>query len=398
MNLIERYIFRRVLTMSLATFVSVLAIVWTTQALTRIDIATDSGASTAAFLKLIALLTPSLVPLVLPFALLIGIVQTLNTMNSDSEMAVISASGAPRSVVAKPILLIAFGAALFNLYSNHFIEPYSNRAVRNILTEVKSDLLSGLIREGVFTSVEKGLTVYVRRKAPGGELEGVMISDTRDPKLSLLYYAKAGRVGKTGELDLLALSDGEMHRKNTATGDISIIRYSAYAFDLSRFASSSGKTLYYPHEQTTAFLLNPDKNDPIAQKLPARYPAEFHRRMTDWFYPIVFAMIAIVVAGETRSNRQERFNSIALTFVFALFWRWLGFAAFNEAKNNVSLWPLVYAVPALALTVTGTMYAFHRTITVPDKVVQFFLRIWSFIKTVRAFLTPRRRATGGAAA
>ena len=50
MKLIERYILRRASLMFVATLVPLLGIVWVTQALTNINLVTDSGQSTFAFL------------------------------------------------------------------------------------------------------------------------------------------------------------------------------------------------------------------------------------------------------------------------------------------------------------------------------------------------------------
>ena len=59
--------------------------------------------------------------LVLPFALHIGASQTLNGMNSDSELAVIEAAGGSLWVQTKPILLLA-GAAML-LAGQLWLEP-----------------------------------------------------------------------------------------------------------------------------------------------------------------------------------------------------------------------------------------------------------------------------------
>ena len=71
MKLIERYILRRASLMFVATLVPLLGIVWVTQALTNINLVTDSGQSTFAFLKLATLILPSVIPIILPFALVI---------------------------------------------------------------------------------------------------------------------------------------------------------------------------------------------------------------------------------------------------------------------------------------------------------------------------------------
>ena len=107
MNLLETYIFGRIVRMFFASLVPVLAIIWITQVLGRINLVTDSGQSIGSFALLATYLLPTLIPIVMPFAITIGVTQTLQTMNTDSEFAVIDAAGANRSVLYKPAPILA---------------------------------------------------------------------------------------------------------------------------------------------------------------------------------------------------------------------------------------------------------------------------------------------------
>ncbi|RUU63031.1 LptF/LptG family permease, partial [Mesorhizobium sp. M2C.T.Ca.TU.009.01.2.1] len=89
MKVVERYIMRRALTMFLAALAWTLAIVWTTQVLAKIDLVTDNGQSTLTFFEVAALIIPSIIPIVVPFALVVAVAQTLSAMNTDSELAVL---------------------------------------------------------------------------------------------------------------------------------------------------------------------------------------------------------------------------------------------------------------------------------------------------------------------
>ena len=96
MKVVERYILRRAFGVFAAALFWTLAIVWTTQVLTRIDFVTTSGQSALAFFELATLILPSVIPVVIPFAVAIAVAQTLSMMNTDSELVVISAAGASR--------------------------------------------------------------------------------------------------------------------------------------------------------------------------------------------------------------------------------------------------------------------------------------------------------------
>jgi lipopolysaccharide export system permease protein len=372
LNTLQRYIFRRIAVMTVGSFGAVLGVVWVTQVLTQINFATVSGQSLSTFMQLVLMLVPQLMALLLPIGVVIGTVQVFMTMNADSELAVMSASGASRFMIAKPVLFLAAIASVFVLFSNHLVEPRANRALRDIVVSARADLLTNLLRDGVFTKVDPNMTIYIDQRLPGNQLSGIMVSDTRDEKLSLLYYAQSGAVGKIGDNDVLVMTNGQIHRKNVADGALSIIRFNSYAISLSQFASAAGIGDYAPFERETAYLLNPDPNDRNFKSQPGWLKAEFHRRMTDWMYAPLFAMIALVIAGQTQSHRQTRFNAFFLAVGGSVLYRWLGYVIYNSTRQNADNWWLFYAVPAAAVTANALMYRYGITVSLPEPVIRIF--------------------------
>lgn len=92
MKLLEVYILRRIFQMFIVALIPVLTIIWTIQVLGRINLVTDTGQSIGSFMLLASFILPTIVPVVMPFALVIGITQTLTAMNNDSELPVIDAA------------------------------------------------------------------------------------------------------------------------------------------------------------------------------------------------------------------------------------------------------------------------------------------------------------------
>ena len=77
MRIVERYIFVRIGGATAMTFVALGAMVWLSQALRQFDLVTANGQSLWIFFKVSALLMPALASVVLPVALMIGVVYTL---------------------------------------------------------------------------------------------------------------------------------------------------------------------------------------------------------------------------------------------------------------------------------------------------------------------------------
>lgn len=70
--------------MFFAVLGAAVGITWAVQVLQRINFLTTSGQTFQTIVQFSSLLIPSAIPLVMPFALIIAITQTLSTMNQDS--------------------------------------------------------------------------------------------------------------------------------------------------------------------------------------------------------------------------------------------------------------------------------------------------------------------------
>ncbi len=362
MKVLERYVLKRVLLQSAGATAACLGIVWTIQALTKVNLVTDSGQSTSAFLFLSTLLLPAIIPIVLPFAVLIATTNSLNGLNTDSELTVIHGSGAPRSSVFKPIMIVAVIAAILTIISGNFIEPYSRQRARSLVAEARADLISLVIQEGAFKKVDENIYMQVAKRLPNGTLGGLFIADSRDPKSDLIYYAREGAIVKDKDASLLVMKDGEIHSRNVTDGQLSIIRFNSYGFDLSQFTAAASKPTLLPKDQTTAYLLSPDPNDKIFQENPLRFSSELHKRSSEWLYPIAFAMIGMAVCGMARSHRE---NPLFLTFnaiVCAFGLRWAGILVEGMSETTASANVLVYLVPIAGIAIAAWFIGRNRTL------------------------------------
>ncbi|MCB1429049.1 MAG: LptF/LptG family permease, partial [Nitratireductor sp.] len=180
MKLIERYIFKRAGAAALITLGSLAGVVWIIQALKELDVITNKGQTIIAYLALTTLAIPMLLLAVIPIGLLLATVFTVNTMNGNSELVVVNASGASSWVLAKPLLILALICSLFTGLVGHFVSPWSLVTLKVFATEMRADLVSILVREGEFTKIEDGLVFHVAKREAGGVLSGILISDERE--------------------------------------------------------------------------------------------------------------------------------------------------------------------------------------------------------------------------
>jgi len=374
MSVIERYILRRCVMFFLAALGTSLLVIWLTQVLMRIDIIAQSGQTTWVFLKVATLLLPSLLPEALPFSVVFAIAMTFDAMNTDSEFAVINSAGTSRVSIYRPAILLGLVASLASFTSANVVDPIAKLEFRRQLSEINADMLSQVIQNGTFQRIEDGLYVQIGGQLPGGDLSRIFVADSREEGIDLVYYSKRGELIKAEDRNLLVMIDGVINRK-APTGELSVIKFTSYAFDLSAFSNAAAGIVMFPRDRTLPYLLNPDPNDPHYQYRPESFRAEVHRRLTDWVNPLVFAMIALAAVGCSRPHRQASVSPTLMAVSLALDFRLIALFLNGLLERNQWLEFSVYLLPLATCAVCAWYIARNKTIELPDFLVDWVKRI-----------------------
>ena len=387
MKLIERYIFRRVFVLSVGTLVTTTTIALTTQVLLRVNLLSSNGQSLLTFLELAALLIPSMLMIVAPFALMIGAAHTLTTMNTDSELAVLESSGGSPFLTARPILMIAALMSILTLLTGLYAEPWANRHLRDLLNRASADLISLAVQSGTFHKIENDVYVNIAEKLPGGRLGGIFLSDQRDKTIDQVYYARYGAFIESEGNDVLVLSDGELHRKDTDSGKVSVIRFAAYGLDLSEIRGRSNEPeYYYAKERPTSFLLDPDPNDAVFKQDPGLFTREIHKRFTLWIYPILFGLITIYFLDKAHSNRHEQAWSIITAAGIAMALRGVSFYTIDHSGSSRTMEIATYVIPIGGSATFLLLLVTNRTFRAPQYLLDQSARLISGSESTPAVL------------
>jgi lipopolysaccharide export system permease protein len=365
MPLLERYVLRRLVHAFALALGVLVATLWVTQILRELDVVTAKGQTIWLFLFMTGLAIPSIIENIAPVAFLIATLVVVNLPNSDSERAVMACAGASRRVVARPVL--AFAALLLAAlaFIQHVAAPASMWSLRQLITQVRADLIAAMVRDGDFRSVQRGLTVHVRERAADGSFRGIFVSDERNPDEALQYAAENGLLLDTGGKAFLVMRDGELIRESRESDAISVVQFETYAFDLSQFRSVQGEMYYKPRERSTPYLMSPDEDDEFANVFPNRLLAELHDRFTAPLYVVAFALVILAWMGRPRTSRQDRSYAIAAAALICVIMRGGGFAAVAAVNSSARAWPLLYAIPLAGIVVAGAVFASGARLGVP---------------------------------
>jgi lipopolysaccharide export system permease protein len=352
-TIFSRYVFRQAAGALLLILSSLSGIVWIALALRQLEVVTSQGQNGLTLLAMTTLALPNLLALIAPFALLIAVMHTLNRLNGDSELIVMTASGATIWVVARPLLLLAAIVMAAVTFVNHVGMPWSLRMLREYVLQVRTDLLSQVLQPGKFSSPERGVTFHIRERAPNGDILGLIMHDNRSGKSATSYLAERGQIVKQGDAAYMVMSGGHVLSQDDSKEPPRIVAFDRYVLDLDAFdeKTSDDKELR-PRERYFSELVNPDTSSRAYKRNTGQFKVELHERFASPLYPLAFVFIALAAAGNAQSTRQNRTRAVVTGFAAGAGLRLAGLGLNNIAAVNTAMIPLLYLLPLSAIVVS----------------------------------------------
>ncbi|MCH9764758.1 MAG: LPS export ABC transporter permease LptF [Alphaproteobacteria bacterium] len=385
MNIFSRYVFRQSAAALLLILLSLAGIVWIALALRELNVVTSDRQDAAVLLKMTTLALPNLLVMIAPFALLISVVHVLNRLGGDSELIVHTAGGGTIWTLAAPLLILALIVSLSMSFVNHVAMPWSLKSLRQIVLQVRSDLLTQVIQPGRFSSPTKGLTFHIRDRALNGELEGLIMHDRRKPGEHHSYLADRGVLVKQDDTAYLVMSNGHIVRRTSDKDKPQIIKFETYAIDLNTFESGTRAVRIKARELYTTELKNPEIQAKASAKDRKKFVPEFHERFASTLYPFAFVLIALATIGNAQSTRQNRTQVMVAGLIAASSIRLLGLGLNNVVANAEHLFFFLYLLPVLAIVGALVTIVRNSKPRKPNAHVEALLdRVDSFVQSVLA--------------
>lgn len=348
LSLVDRYVFRTTAGAFAASLATLTAIIWLIQALNEFDLLTLKGQSLLVFLLVTGLALPSLVMIIAPVALFIAVLYALNRLNRDSELIVMSAAGLSPGRLMRPFAILSVGTALLVGFMSLYAVPAGFHALRDLVTKVRADFITRIVREGSFTTLEQGFVFHYRARGPNGSLLGIFIQDRRDPDHVATYLAESGATIQNGDESFLLLRKGSFQREDAKSGNTAIVVFDSYQVDLTQFGGEAGVVSYKPRERSTADLLHLNEKDAYVKAQRGRFRAELHDRFVNPLFALAFGMVALAALGQAQTTRQGRGGTMLWAILAVLVIRVAGFEASNLIVRQPAAVPLAYVIPLLA--------------------------------------------------
>jgi len=348
MGSIGRYIFRTTLGAFLVVLASVTMLMWMTQALRNVDLMTNQGQTILVFVGITGLIIPLLVLLIAPIALMIAVGFTLNKLSTDSELIVMNAAGMAPWKIFQPFLAVGIVVALIVAAISMYVSPKSLRELRRWATEVRAEVVTSSVQPGRFSVIDGRMTMHIHNRAPNGQLLGVLIDDSRDPKERVTILAEKGSILNSENGTYLILENGTVQRHVATQRDPDFIAFREHAFDLSRLTPTISFIRYSVQERFPWELAFPPADDPLYKEQPGNFTAELHNRITAPLYPLAFLVITFAYLGAPRTTRQSRAMSFISAALAVSALRGIGFVGTILGAQR----PFTLVIPYVAMALT----------------------------------------------
>ncbi|MGI9450467.1 MAG: LPS export ABC transporter permease LptF [Geminicoccaceae bacterium] len=356
----------------LPTFLATVAFsgaVWLSQSLRFVDLIVNKGLPLTTFLYLTALLFPSLLLVVMPFALFCAVLFVYHRLSSESELVVMKAVGLSNLQLAIPGLVVALIVTAIGYANSLYFMPAAFRDFKDLQFEIKRDFSHLLLQPGVFNAPVPNLTVYVREAEDGGKLGGILVHDERVPDRPVTMMAEHGVLlqGKNGPV--FALENGnrqELTRSEEGQVDLSLLHFDSYTLDLTTAATPTGKRDRRPKELFLGELFSPDDKE-LSDQQRQRLITEGHKRVTWPLNALVFAVIGMTVLLTRRHDRQGPWQGMLVAVLSVVTVQALSTASSSLAIREPTLVPLLYLVPFTPIVICSALLLKYRPLRLAQR-------------------------------
>ncbi len=348
MRLIDRYLFGQLLGPCLLATAALTGVAVLSQSLSAIGVLVDHRQSWMVFGKIVVLAVPQLIVLILPVALLAAGLIVLNRLRTEQEIVTCFSAGMSRWRVIRPAIQLATAATLISLVLTLWVQPWAFRALRDTLDQLRTDLVTTMIKPGQFTHPVAGLTVYAQSVDDDGAIHNLFINRGAGKGHDVTITAQEGRLERQGGVAMLIMRHGA-NQEFSQSGVLNFLSFDQYVFDLRPFMSLDRSVHYKLSDRYLHELFFPDSRQAWERANIAKMLAEGHSRLATPLYNIAFmamALAAVIGGGFSRMGYGGR---IAMAATAALFIRTLGFAMQAAAASTPLLNILQYLVPVIAV-------------------------------------------------
>lgn len=244
-------------------------------------------------------------PLLLPLALMLGLLLALGRLYRDSEMAVITAIGVGPGRMLPPILALVLPVVAVIGACSLWLTPWANRTANTLLEQANRSIIMAGLEAGTFTPMPDGGVVYLSSlSSDGTKLNAVFMQSQKDGRIAVVTATRGAMYVQGARGRYLRLEDG--HRvEGPADGAGLDYRLLTFARNDSLLPERSMvRDSNHPDILSTLDLIGDPRREAQAQ---------LHWRLASPLLALAFALLTLPLSRS--APRQQRYGAVMLCFL-----------------------------------------------------------------------------------
>lgn len=359
MKILNVYIFKQIFVGFLLVCFSLLAMLWLTQSLRFVEMVTRQGLPVYLFAEMTSLLMPRIFNILSPVAAFVTVLFVYNRLIADRELVVMQSAGISPWQNSKAAVFLGILMALFNVFVMNWGIPWSESKFRDLEWRVKNNLTQMVFREGEFTSLKNGITVFIDKHEDDGSVSGIFVSDESKPNLKVTLTAEKGRIIQTEKGPRILFINGVRQEMNTKDYKFSTLSFSRYSAEFNNIESRKKKDQTV-REKSVFELLQSGRDNTLDDHTQRKNIVEGNRRVLYPLYNLLFALLACVglLVGNFNRRGQTKIITVEVLSMIIILGGDLAFT--NLAGRSLMVLPLLYLNCLLPLFICFYLLFFYN--------------------------------------
>ncbi|MEH6443214.1 MAG: LPS export ABC transporter permease LptF [Oceanospirillaceae bacterium] len=325
--IIYRYLSREIFFSTLAVALVLVPIIVSGRLINLLNKISPGEMDLVFIAELIGYRLPSMLMLILPLALFLGVLLAYGKLYLESEITVLKASGVSGKQLVAYALGPALGGALIVAIFSLYVSPISFKALE--MSYAKRDAMSELdtLTAGRFQKLPGERTVYIGDFLENrSKLKTIFVSqlDKKTGKLEITYAQSGVQQNSEKGNRYLELQDGYRYTGIPGALEYDQLQYAQYGYLLPKrkLVIDSDE----PEAKTIQYLLNSEDND---------YIAELQWRLS---LPLLAFIVVMIAVPLSKTNpRQGRYAQLIPTILLYLAYLSLLVAAKHKIQDGSSI-------------------------------------------------------------
>ncbi|MEM6371637.1 MAG: LPS export ABC transporter permease LptF [Pseudomonadota bacterium] len=328
------------------------AVFWINRAVRLFDRLIGDGQTALVFLEFSTLGLPRLITTVLPIATFAAAIYVTNRLSNESELTVMSSTGASPWRMARPVAVFGVISGLMMSLLSHLLVPIATQQLAEREVEISQNITSRLLSEGEFLSPAKNVTFYTRSIGQDGVLRDVFLADRRGADERIIYTAAEAYLVRNGAGTSLIMVDGLAQRLTEATRSLSTAKFQDFSFDITSLIDTDARiAVALSHLTSDALLTNWEAVADETGTTVGAVAEELHGRFARAAFCFVTALIGfatLLVGGFSRFGVRRE---IVIAFLVLIALDGMRGSLSGPVLANAALWPILYTPSVLGLLI-----------------------------------------------